>query len=180
MGQSEDNGYEKQPAVTKQQKTVLDQILAQVIPGYQKATQGFEQFLPGGTGGEAIINQANQRFQQQTIPQILGAFGGEHKGSSALNQALAAGGANLNTDLAALLSQLSLNAAQGLSGQTTQQAAVGAGTPQFAYQQKQPSAATTWMQTLLPVLGTAAGSALGPGGALAGGALGRAAGTTVG
>ena len=137
MGQSKGGGYIKKEAVTPEQKTLLDQLLAQAGGNTQQAAQGYAQFLPGGGGGEPIIKQAQQRFQQQTIPSILNAYGSDSKGGSALNQALAAGAANLNTDLGAQLAQMQLQAAQGIGGLGLGQAGLGAQTPQFAYAPKQ-------------------------------------------
>jgi hypothetical protein len=141
---------------------LLRQLLGQSAPNLQNAAQGFNEFLPGGGGGQAITNAANRNFQQQTIPSILNAFGQGAKSSSALNQALAAGAANLNTDLASQLSQLQLGAAQGLGSLGTNQANIGANTPQFALMPKQMP---FWQQALLGALGT--------GGQLGGAYLGR-------
>lgn len=137
MGQSKGGGYTKKSSVTSEQKTLLDQLLSNANPQLQQAAQGYMQFLPGGGGGEAIANAAQQRFQQQTVPSIMNAFGSGAKSSSALNQALAAGAANLNTDIASQLAQMQLQAASGLGGLGMQQAGLGAQTPQFAYMQKQ-------------------------------------------
>lgn len=136
MGQSKGGGYQKLPINSQGQDAYINQLLQMLGPQFQQAAQGYQQFLPGGGGGEAITNQANQNFQNNTIPSILNAFGSNVKGSSGLNNALAGGAAQLNTDLASRLSELQLNAAQGLGnlslGQGNQ-----ALSPQFAYQQKQ-------------------------------------------
>jgi len=145
MGQSKDGGYTQKPTVTPNQQTLLDLFLSQAGGNAAAAAEGFKQFLPGGGGGQAITNQANKNFQQQTIPSILNAFGSGTKGSSALNQALASGAANLNTDLASQLSQLQLNAAQGLGNLGLGQGQVGS-KDQFAYLQKQTP---FWQQLLL-------------------------------
>lgn len=138
MGQSKGGGYARKEAVTPEQKMFLDQILGQAGGNFNQAAQGFQQFLPGGGGGEAIANQAQNRFQQQTIPSIMNAFGSDSKGSSALNQALAAGGANLNTDIASMLAQAQLQAAGGLGNLGLGQGQLGSQN-QFAYLQRQPS-----------------------------------------
>jgi hypothetical protein len=152
MGQSKGGGYTKKETVTPDVQALLQQ-LTQFAPGNQQAAaEGYKQFLPGGGGGQAITAQANKNFQQNTIPSILNAFGSGAKTSSALNQALAAGGANLNTDLASQLAGLQLNASNGLSGLGLGQANLSAGTPQFAYLQKQMP---LWQSLLLA--GTQAG-----------------------
>ncbi len=127
-------------------------MLQQSQGNYQQAAQGFQQFLPGGGGGQAISDAAHQRFQQQTIPSIMNAFGSDAKSSSALNQALAAGASNLNTDIAAQLAQMQLGAAQGLGGLAQGQASIGTQTPQFAYAPKQQP---FWQSALLGGLNTA-------------------------
>lgn len=163
MGQSKGGGYQKMDAITPEIKTLLDQFLGQSSTNMNQAAQGFQQFLPGGGGGQAISDAAHRRFQQETVPSILGAFGQNVKGSSSLNNALATGASNLNTDLASQLSQLQLNASQGLSGIGAQQANLSTQTPQFAYNQK---ARPFWQDLLLSGVsggGKAATSYLGGG-----------------
>lgn len=177
MGQTKGSGFNEVPTLTKDQISQLNQILGQAGPAFQGAAQGFQQFLPGGGGGKSIIDAAHQRFQQQTIPSIMNAFGTGSKGSSALNQALAAGASNLNTDLASQLSQMQLQAAQGL-GQLGGAAGSLGTTPQFALQADQGPA---WLQKLKGglsggVAGAGAGAPFGPWGAAAGGAIGAAGG----
>lgn len=151
MGQSRGNGgYQQLPTVTPNQRTLLDQLISQSFPNLQQASTGFSQFLPGGGGGEAISNAAQQRFQQQTIPSILNSFGSGAKSSSALNQALAAGASNLNSDIASMLAQMQLQAASGLGNLGLSQSQLGTSTPQFAYLQKQTP---FWQQALLGGIG---------------------------
>ena len=161
MGQSKGGGYTQKTTVTPGQRSFLDQMLAQANPMMQQAAQGYAQFLPGGGGGQALMNQANQNFQQQTLPSIMGAMGTDNKGSSALNQALGAAGSNMNVDLQALLSQLQMGAAQGMGNLGMGQAGMGM-TPQFAYMQRQMP---FWQSLLL--------GGVGAGGQAAGGWLGR-------
>lgn len=157
MGQSKGGGYTQKQTLLPQQMSLLNQILGQSAPFTQQAAQGFQQFLPGGGGGEAIKAQAMNDFQQRTIPSILNAFGSGSKGSSALNQALASSAADLNTNIAAQLAQMQLGAAQGLGALGTGQQQLGLGTPGFAYLQRQPP---LWQQLLQSGLG-AAGSIYG-------------------
>lgn len=151
MGQSRGGGMNQLPTLNPQQITFLQQLLGQSSQNTDQAAQGFKQFLPGGTGGDAIAKAAQQRFQQQTIPSIMNSFGVGAKSSSALNQALAAGAANLNTDIASQLSQLQLGASQGLGNLGANQAQQGLTSP-FAYQQKQQP---FWQSALLGGIGTA-------------------------
>lgn len=169
MGQSKGGGYIKKETVTPEQNTLVNQLLQQALPNFQGAQQGYQQFLPGGVGGQPLINQANQNFQQQTLPSIMNAFGSGARSSSALNQALAAGAAGLNSNIAAQLAQLQLGASEGLGNLGSRQAALGS-LPLFAYLQKQPSRFQTGAQGA--ITGAGAGSAAGPWGAAAGGLLG--------
>lgn len=150
MGQSKGGGYVKKDVLTPEQSSLIQQLLGQAGGNQGAAAEGFKQFLPGGGGGQAITDQANKNFQQQTIPSILNSFGQGSKGSSALNQALAAGGSDLNSSLAAMLSGLQLNAASGLGGLGTNQAQIGTQTPQFAFMQRQQP---FWQSALLATLG---------------------------
>lgn len=166
MGQTKGNtglaGLDQLPTLSGGQSDILSQILSMIQGNQQSASEGFKQFLPGGGGGQAITDQANKNFQQNTIPSILSQFGSGAKSSSALNQALAAGASNLNTDLASQLSQMQLSASQGLAGQAQGQTAQGLGTPSFAYSQTQQP---FWKQ--LGLAGVQAGGQIG------GGLLGR-------
>lgn len=137
MGQSKGGGYDKQSLITPEIKTFLEKLIGSSGGNMDAAAEGYKEFLPGGGGGKAISDAANQRFKQETIPSIMNAYGSGAKTSSALNQALAAGAANLNTDIASKLSEMQLQAAQGLSNQGVQQANIGTQTPQFAYTQRQ-------------------------------------------
>lgn len=137
MGQSKGGGYSQKQTVTPEVATFLQQMLGPAMQNQQAAAEGYKQFLPGGGGGEAIKAQANKNFEQQTLPSIFNAFGSGSKGSSALNQALAAGASNLNTDLASMLSQAQLNAAGGLGSLGSNQSQLATQTPQFAFLQNQ-------------------------------------------
>lgn len=137
MGQSKGGGYVKKEVLSNEQMTVLQQLLQQVLPNMQASAEGYKQFLPGGGGGQAIANNAQQMFQQQTMPSILNAFGTNSKSSSALNQALAAGASNLNSDIGAKLAQMQLTASQGLGGLSSQLGNLGIQTPNFAYLERQ-------------------------------------------
>ncbi len=146
MGQSKGGGYVKKDAVSPEQLTYLQNALRQATSNQQSAAQGFQSFLPGGQGGQPIIEAANRNFQQQTVPSILNAFGSDNKGSSGLNQALAAGAANLNTDLASQLAQLQLSASQGIGNIGAGQAQLGSQTTPFAYMPRQQP---LWQSALL-------------------------------
>lgn len=161
-GNAEKAGYSKASTMSSGQRRQQKQLLKQAAPNQQAAAQAFQSFL-GPEAGKEYIAQANQRFQQQTIPSIVNALGSDAKTSSALNQALAAGAANLNTDIASHLAGLRLQGAQGLSGLGLQQAQL-AQSPEFAYLQKQMP---FWQHATLA--GIQAGGKIG-GAALGGGA----------
>lgn len=157
MGQSKGGGYIKQDTLTPDVVKLLQQLTGNAQPQIQGAAEGYKQFLPGGGGGQAITDAANKNYQQKTLPSILNAFGSNSKGGSALNQALGASAANLNTDLASQLAQMQLSAAGGLGSLGLSQAGLSAQTPQFAYQQQQTP---FWQQALLGTIG-AGGDVLG-------------------
>lgn len=161
MGTPKGGGYSKKSNRQPWQTSALQNITSQSAPYLAQAAQGYQQFLPGGGGGKAIADQANRNFQQTTMPSIMGNFGSDSKSSSALNQALAGGAANLNTDLASMLSQLQLQAAQGLGGLGIQGQQLGQ-TDTFDWLQNAPP---MWQQLLGPLIGA--------GGTMAGGYLGR-------
>lgn len=150
MGTPKGGGYRQMQNRAPFQLDALKNITSQSAPYLAQAAQGYQQFLPGGGGGQAMTNQANQNFQQQTIPSILNSFGAGNKGSTSLNQALASGGANLNTNLASMLSQLQLQAAQGLGGLGLQGQQLGQ-TDTFDWLQRQPP---MWQQILQAALST--------------------------
>lgn len=182
MGQTKGGGYTQKETLTPQQQTLLNQVLGiaggdlsqlgnlSQSPLYQGASEAIKQFLPGGQGFAPIQAEAQRQFQQQTIPSIMNAFGSDAKTSSALNQALAGAGQNLNTALASQLSQMQLGAAGQAAGlsqlpynQAFQGAQLGLGTQPFAYLQRQNP---LWQDLLLA--GTqAAGKSLGASGGAA-------------
>lgn len=148
------SGYSKVDTLSGDQQSFLNQLLSSLGPQMQSAQQGFQSFLPGGEGNNPIIAGANKNFQQQTIPQILNAFGSDVGfGDSSLNQALSAGASDLNTNIADILARNQLTAAQGLSGMANHGASLGLGTPSFAYAPKQPS----FLQNILLALVGGAG-----------------------
>lgn len=146
-------GYDPISTLSGGQETYLNQLLGMAGPQMQQAQAGFESFLPGGQGNNPIIAQANRNFQQQTLPQILQSFGSDVGfGSSSLNQALASGASDLNTNIASILAQNQLAASQGLGNLALGGGQLGLGTRPFDYMQKQPS---FLKQLLLSILGGA-------------------------
>ena len=145
MGQSKGGGWDKKATVSPEQLTMLQNMMKQAFPQMQESAEGYRSIL-SGEGTKAIGDEAQRKFQQQTIPQIMTAFGSGSKSSSALNQALAAGGADLNSSLSSSLAKMKLGAAQGMGNLATSQAQIGAQTPQFDYMQRQTP---YWQQALL-------------------------------
>ena len=154
---SKDGGYSKMPNLAPEQMQSLIQMLTQGGQNTQQAAQGFSQFLPGGGGGQPIIDAAMNRYKQQTIPSIMNAFGTGSKGSTSLNQALASSASDLNTNLGSQLAGMQLDASKGLGGLGQSQQQTGLGTDTFSYLQNQPS----FLQQLLLAGTGAAGSVLG-------------------
>ena len=163
MGAPKGGGYIKKEATTKNVSKLLEKLAKQSLPLQKESAEIFRGFgSPTGSAAQSITNAANKNFQQQTIPSILNAFGSDARGSSALNQTLAAGASDLNTNIAAQLGQQQLSAAQGLGNLGSGQAQLSAGTPQFAYAQR----AQPFWQSLL-------GAGVQAGGQAAGGYFGR-------
>lgn len=123
MGLGKGGGYLEKSTMSPEQSSILQQILGQSGQGmqgggglaqnplFQQSQQAVGQFLPGGQGFAPIQAEAMRNFQQQTLPAIMNAYGSGAKSSSALNQALAGAGQNLNTALASQLAQMQLGAA---------------------------------------------------------------------
>lgn len=163
MGQSKGTaggGYDKINTLSQGQQGLLNQTISGTNPLIQQAAQGYQQFLPGGQGGQPIINDAIRRFQQQTIPQIKNAFGSDAKGSSALNQALGASGADLQSSLMAQLAQLQQGASGGLANLAQGQQQLGLGTSAFGVAPQQSPMWQQLLQTILPIAGQVGAAAL--------------------
>jgi hypothetical protein len=137
MGYSK-TGYQQVDTLTPEQMSSLRQMLQQGGQNTQAAAEGYKQFLPGGTGNNAITAAANQNFQQVTQPGIINALGSNAKSSSALNQALAGGAANLNTNLGAVMAQNQLQASQGLGALGSTQQGQGLNREAFALKKASP------------------------------------------
>ncbi len=150
MGQSKGGGYSQKPTLLPEQLSYLQSLFSPAQANQQQAAAGFSQFLPGGGGGQPIIDAAMKRYQQQTVPSLLNSLGGNTKGNSGLNQALAASASDLNTNLGAQLAQMQLQASSGLGAMGQNQGQLGVGTPGFAYLQNQPP---FWQQALLSSIG---------------------------
>lgn len=158
MGAAKDGGYTQKSVVTPEQKSFLDQLLQQAQQNQGAAANAYGQFLPdsaggqvGGKGGQAFIDQALQNYRQKFVPEALNAFGASanSKGSSALNNALAQGASQTQTDLAALLAQLQQQSAAGLGGLGSQQGSLGSN-DRFAFMPRQQP---FWQSALLGGLG---------------------------
>lgn len=177
MGQGS-GGYERKRSVSRGQQKLSNQAASfagqqfdlggiQNNPLYQQALQTLQSFQPGGQGFTPIAQEAQRNFQQQTIPQIMNAFGTGSKSSSSLNQALAGAGQNLNSSLAAQQSEYALNSLQQLFSalgipfeQGIQAANVANQKDQFAFT---PKATPFWQEATLGGI-QAGGNALRGGG----------------
>jgi len=174
MGQSKGGGYQKLDTLQPNQQSLLDQMIKQYGGFSNQAAQGFQQFLPGGGGGKPIADAAQKNYLQSTVPSLLNKLGSNSKGSSSLNQALGASASDLNTNLASMLSQLQLQASNGLGNLGQFAGQQGLQTPGFAYTPKPQS---RWQSGLQGgIQGAGAGAALGPWGAAGGGIAGLLAG----
>ena len=158
MGAAKDGGYIKQATATGKQSKGIDQFLKLAQDYLKQSGEAQKGYLPGGKSNQAVTTAANNNFNQETLPSIMNAFGSGAKSSSALNQALAAGASNLNTNIAAQNSQTGLQAAQGLGSLGSGLGGLGTQS-QFAYSQRQQP---FWQSALLGGI-NAAGSAFSPG-----------------
>ena len=150
--------FQQMPKFEPQQQEAFNQLLQNVLPQIlsgQLPTQGFE----------PIAQREVQRFQQETVPTLAERFtgmGAGAQGSSGFQEALARGGSQLGTDLAAMGSQFGLQR----QGQLMQLLGMGL-TPQqenFFMPGK-----TGFLGALAPGLGTGIGYGLmGPVGGLLG------------
>lgn len=155
-------GYDQVSTLNPGQESYLNQLLGSLGPMMQGAQAGYQSFLPGGQGNNPIIAAANQNFQQQTLPQIMNAFGSDVGfGDSSLNQALAAGASNLNTNIADIIARNQLTAAQGLGNLASSGAATGLGTQTKAYLGRQPSFLQQLLLSLVGGVGKIGGGILG-------------------
>lgn len=161
MGLTKGGSYSQKPNYTPGQETLLNQTVGNAGKFTNEAASGYREFLPGGGGGDAIKAQAMKDYEQKTLPSILNAYGSGSKGSSALNQAVASSGANLNTDLASMLSQLQLHAAGGIGNLGLGSQQQGLSAQPFSYQQNAPSPILQILQLLSSGAQGAAGGWLG-------------------
>ena len=139
-------GYKEVSSLTPQGSSYINDLLSQIQSFLPQAAAGYSQFLPGGGGGQPIIDQAMKNYQQRTIPSILNAFGSNSgRGSSGLNQALAGSASDLNTDLGSQLAQLQLSASQGLGQLGLGGGQLGLAGSQRTFMPKSP----TFLQNLL-------------------------------
>lgn len=158
MGASKDGGYTQKSVVTPDQQTFLNQQLQQAGNNQQQAATAYNQFLPqsadgqvGGQGGQSFIDQALQSYREKFLPEAFNSLGAgaNSKGSSALNNAIAQGASQTQTDLSTILSGLQQQSASGLAGLGSQQGQA-VNKDQFALTPKQQP---LWQSALLGLLG---------------------------
>lgn len=185
----EGSAYRLSKQATKQQRHVIQGKEA-VPTDIKELTQQFGQAYEGADKlGKDFERQQISQFQQQTAPQILTNLGHGFKGSSAMNQALAASIGNLQENIASNLSNLKFNQASQVFGQSqagraqnianASAASQGALNQPSAYQPYMggPSNTSSFINKWAPVAGGVIGGvAMGPGGIVPG----MQAGTAIG
>ena len=130
------------PTGTPQQQALHNNILAQAMGlsqgggGYDLANQYYNNLL--GPNQQQAFDQFSapylQQFQEQILPQISERFaGGGALSSSGFGQALGGASAGLQSQLAALFSELQSQAAGKQYGEYNQLAQFGLGYEPFAY-----------------------------------------------
>lgn len=123
-----------EPSKFKPETNYEHRTLTQLTKDFERAGRGAEKIF------EPIKQNALAEFHQNVLPGINNSLGSESKSSSALNQAIAAAGGNLQRGLASDFASLQTNLAGNLLGQREQQrqfgAQFGAGQEQFYNQMK--------------------------------------------
>ena len=130
---------------TPEQQELLKQILGQVGPegqlgkGYGQSLSYLQELLdPSSEAQQRFADPYMKQFDQETIPGLGeryaggGALGGGLS-SSGFGQAIGGAGANLQTQLASLKSQLQQGAAQNIMGQYNNMTQQGLGAQPFGY-----------------------------------------------
>ncbi len=108
--------------------------------GQQEGTDLWRQMLnPSDESFNKFADPYKRQFEQETVPMLAERFAGAGGGmggglsSSGFGQALSSAGGNLQSTLAALKSNLGMQAASGLTGQYGNLAGMGLGAQPFNY-----------------------------------------------
>lgn len=116
---------EQVPRFPAQQQEAISTILQQALSQLQQTNRPTQEVL------EPVFGLARQRFQEQTIPQLLHQFNAAGQfGSGRLQGALSKAGSDLEAQLAALGAQAELGERSGQRQQISQLLGLGL-TPQF-------------------------------------------------
>jgi hypothetical protein len=142
----------KVETMSPEQKQFMSQILAQLSgqgglgQGYGQALGILQQFLSPESDTFKNFEQPHlQEFQNKTLPGIAERFAGAGGGmggalsSSGFGQALGSAGSDLQTNLAAMKSQLQQGALQNILGQYNAMSGMTLGAQPFGYQKQQGS-----------------------------------------
>lgn len=138
-------GYIKQSSVTPEQASTANYFLNKAKENVGWTGDYFKQMATGGPAYQALADSVLQNYTRQGLPSTLGALGSNAQGSSALNQALAAGQSDLSTSLGSILSELGMKAATQASQQGMNAGQQGLGTSFF---QNTQGPAPAWAQIL--------------------------------
>lgn len=139
------------PSMTPEQEQLLNQFV-QMLQGGGQLGEGYEQALsqlkqlmdPSSSASQQLTQPYLQQFQQETVPGLaerfagMGAQGGALS-SSGFGQALGSAGANLQSQLASLKSQISQGAMKDILGQYQSSLGLGLGAKPFGYEQQRGS-----------------------------------------
>ncbi len=153
-GQQEPN---KLPTMSPEQESLFKNLLQMLSPGGQLGQgygQGLDQLTqmmdPSSEAQQRFADPYMRQFNQQTVPGLAERFagaGGSATGgalsSSGFGQALGGAGADLQSNLAALKSQLQQSAIQQIMEQYQTSLGKGLSTDQFAYTPRQEGAGTS-------------------------------------
>lgn len=164
------SGMKKIPTMTKEQQSVLSQMLQLLGPqgglgeGMGGAIDLQRQLMdPSSQAVQQFTDPYMKEFEQETIPMLAERFAGLGGGlggglsSSGFGQALSSAGSNLQSQLAALKAGLGQNAAQSLMGQYGNIAGMGLSAQPFGYsrptQGALPGFLQAWGQSGFPGIG---------------------------
>ena len=154
------NKMKKIPTMTKEQQSLLNQMMQMLGPGGglgQGMGEGVDlmrQYLdPSSEAMQQFSQPYMNEFNQQTVPGLAERFAGMGGGmggglsSSGFGQSLSSAGGNLQAQLAQLKAGLGQQAAQSLMGQYGSMAGMGLRAQPFGYQQPQQSMGSGFLQS---------------------------------
>lgn len=150
-GKNKPGKFSQVPTMSPQQQQVLSQLL-EMLGGEGELGQGAGEGLsqlrelmdPSSAAQQRFADPYMKQFEQQTVPGIAERFAGAGAqggalSSSGFGQALGGAGADLQSQLAGMKSQLQRGSAQDILGQFQSLLSQGLGAQPFGYKYQPPS-----------------------------------------